>query len=251
MGDKQVDVIVEARMRSSRLPGKVLLPGCGKPMLHHMVERLSWIPEVSNIIIATTLNRADDCIVELAEKLGVRCFRGDEDDVLGRVVKAASYFGTDVIVEITGDNPLLDPGISSKVIRAFLEHGNKVDFVTNDLIMTFPLGFNTRAFNRTLLESVEKEATHPVDREHVVNYICKRPQHFKIYNIEAQGIYRRPDLRLTLDIQQDYQVIKAVFDALYAENPKFSVKDIISFLDAHPKIRDLNKDVVQRAYKYE
>lgn len=251
LGNKrQIDVIVEVRMTSSRLSGKVLLPGCGKVMLEHMVERLGWIPEASRIIIATTVNRTDDCIVELAKKLGVLYFRGDESDVLGRVVKAAQHFGTDVIVEITGDDPLVDPEISSEVIRIFLENEEKLDFVTNDFITTFPVGFNTRAFTRGFLESVEKKATHPVDREHVVNYICKRPKEFRIYNLEAQGLYRRPDLRLTLDTKEDYQVIKAIFDALYPLNPKFSAKEIFDFLDTHPAIRDINKHIVQRTYNY-
>ncbi|MBI5740393.1 MAG: glycosyltransferase family protein [Nitrospirae bacterium] len=248
--ENQIDVIVEARMTSSRLPGKVLMPGCGKVMLHHLIERAKSVPEVSNVIIATTVNRTDDCIVELAEELGVWCFRGDEDDVLGRVVKASRRFGTDIIVEITGDDPLLDPGISSRVIRAFLEKEGEVEFVTNDLTATFPVGFNTRAFRRQLLEAVEKKATHPVDREHVVNYICKRPDEFRIYNLEAEGFYRRPDLRLTLDTMEDYRVIKAVFDALYPENPGFTAKDIYDFLDGNPDIRDINKHIVQRTYEY-
>ena len=248
---RQIDVIVEARMPSSRLPGKVLMPGCGKPTLHHLVERLRWIPEVSNVIMATTESETDDCIVELAERIGVWYFRGDEEDVLGRVVKAAQHFGTDIIVEITGDDPLVDPEVSSEVIRAFWEHEHEVDFVTNDFEQTFALGFNTRAFTCQLLESVEKKATRPVDREHVVNYIVKRPGEFRIYNVEAKGIHRRPDLRLTLDTQEDYEVIKAVFDALYPKNPKFTARDIYEFLDAHPDIRDRTKHIVQRTYEYD
>jgi len=248
---KQIDVIVQARMSSTRLPGKVLMQGCGKPMLHHMIERLRWIPEVSNIIIATTLNDKNDCIVELADQLGVWCFRGDEDDVLGRVVKAANHFETDVIVAITSDDPLLDPDVSSEVIRNFVEREDEVDFVTNDLEVTFPIGFNTRAFTRKLLELVEKEATHPLDREHVVNYICKRPDKFRIHNVKAEGIHRRPDLRLTLDTKEDYKVIKAVFDALYTKNPRFTAKDIYGFLDNHPHIRDSNKNVIQETYDYD
>lgn len=247
----KIDVIVEARMTSSRLPGKVLMPGCGKVMLHHMIERLSWIPCISDIIIATTSNRTDDCIVELAENLAVCCFRGDEYDVLGRVVKAAQYFETDVIVEITGDDPLVDPGISFEVIKEFLESNDREYFVTNDLEKTFPVGFNTRVFTRKLLELVEKEATHPVDREHVVNYICKRPNKFKIRNIRADGMYFRPELRLTLDTQEDYKLIKSVFDALYPKNPKFTANDVIAFLDANPNIREFNKHVAQRTYEYD
>ncbi|MFH1877223.1 MAG: glycosyltransferase family protein [Candidatus Omnitrophota bacterium] len=247
---KQIDVIVEARMRASRLPGKVLMPGCGKAMLHHMVERLRWIPEISGVIIATTVNGNDDCIAAFAKELGVKCFRGSEEDVLGRVVKAAEYFGTDVIVEITGDDPLIAPEVASQVIRAYLEKEGEVDFVTNEQVFTSPLGFNTRAFSSRLLNEVEKKAGHPMDREHVVNYIRQRPREFRIFNIEAEGVYRRPDIRLTLDTMEDYRVIKAVFEALYPVKPAFDGRDIITFLDSNPEISAMNRNIAQKTYNY-
>ncbi len=248
--NKQVDVIVEARMSSTRLPGKVLLPACGKPMLELMIERLRLIPELTNIIVATTTNPKDDCLVELAKRLKVGFFRGSEDDVLGRVVKAAQNFKTDIIVEITGDDPLLDPELSSKVIKTLLNNSADYDYVANDVEWTFPIGFNTRAFSRKVLEQVEAKTNHPTDREHVVNYIVKHPQEFRIFNIVAEGLYKRPEIRLTLDTEQDYLVMKAVFEALYPKDRAFSAKDIIDFLDANPKIKNTNQMVEQRTYEY-
>ena len=248
MAGPQIDVIVEARMASTRLPGKIMLPAAGKPLLEHMVERLRRIKPLSNVIIATTENPSDDCVVELAERLGAGCFRGDEEDVLGRVVKTAQHFGTDVIVEITSDDPLLDPEVSSEVVRTYLERGAEVDYVANDLEEGFPIGFNTRAFSAKLLELVERSTDHPVNREHVVNYICKRPDQFSLLNVPAKDPYRRPDLRLTMDEQADYEVIGAVFDALYPDKPAFTALDVFEFLDANPVIRDRNKQVSQRTY---
>jgi len=248
---RQIDVIVEARMTSSRLPGKVLMPAVGKPMLELMVERLRLIPEITKIIIATTENCADEPIVALAEMLGVDCFRGDEEDVLGRVVKAAQRFKTDIIVEITGDDPLLDPELSSAVIKTFLMNESKIDYAANDIDWTFPIGLNTRAFSRGLLEKVERLTFHPVDREHVVNYIVKHPDQFRLHNIPAAGIYRRKDIRLTLDTAADYQVIKTVFETLYPMNPAFTAKEVIRFLNAHPEVLKLNQYIVQRTYSYE
>lgn len=248
---KNIDVIVEARMTSSRLPGKVLKMGCGKPMLQHMIERLLLIPEVTRVIIATTVNPEDDVIVALAEKLKIPCYRGSEEDVLGRVVEAAEHFKTDVIVEITGDNPLVDPAAASEVIRAYIENEDIIDYVANDMEWTYPIGFNTRAFSTKLLAAFADKTNHPVDREHVVNYICKHPQEFRMMNIAAQGIYKRKDIRLTMDTEEDYQVIKAVFDALYPKNPKFTAEDIINFLDNNPAIYEINQKVVQRTYSYD
>ncbi len=248
MKTPQIDVIVEVRLRSTRLPGKVLLPAAGKPMLELMIERLQRIDPLSGVIVATTVRPDDDPIEELAGRLGVGCFRGSEDDVLGRVVAAAQQFGTDIIVEITGDDPLLDPHESSRVVQTYLDRQEDVDYVANDLEDTYPIGLNTRAFSRSLLEFVERSTDHPANREHVVNYICKRPDEFRLLNVAAQGPHRRTDIRLTMDEPSDYDLIRAVFDALYPRNPAFTILDVYEFLDQHPEIRDANSGVVQRTY---
>ena len=248
MNTSQIDVIVEARMCSTRLPGKVLLPAAGKPMLELMIERLMRIEPLSGVVVATTVHPDDDVIEALAERLGVGCFRGSENDVLGRVVAAAQRFGTDIIVEITGDDPLVDPRESSRVIQTYLDRREDADYVANDLEQTYPIGLNTRAFSRSLLEFVERSTDHPVNREHVVNYICKRPDEFRLLNVAAEAPYRRTDLRLTMDEPSDYDLIRAVFDALYPRDPAFTILDVYEFLDDHPEIRDANRSVVQRTY---
>jgi len=246
--NKKIDVIVEARLSSTRLPGKILLSAGGKPLLEHMIERLNRIKNVSNVIIATTTNESDNEIIKLADKVGVPYYRGSENDVLGRVVETAQKFDTDIIVEITSDNPLIDPSLSTKVIDKLLELYDTVDYVSNDQMVT--LGFNTRAFKTTLLEKVAKITQDPVDREHVVNYIVKHATEFRIYNLLADKDEYRKDLRLTMDHIEDYQVIKALFDSLYENNKEFTYKDIYSFLDNNDSVRSINKSIVQRTYKY-
>ena len=255
----QIDIIVEARMSSSRLPEKILLNVLYKPLLELMIERLNIIDLVDNIIIATTKNPKDDVIVSLCEELNTPFFRGSENDVLGRVLQAAQKYETDIIVEITSDNPLVDPELCKYVIEEFLNKMDEFDFVSNDMgcyssdyEITYPLGLcNTKIFKTSLLEEVEKSTTNPVDREHVVNYIINNPDKYKLYNVEASGEYQRTDMRFTLDYPQDYEVIRSVFEALYPSKPNFTASDIINFLDANPHIKDLNKDCVQERYEYQ
>jgi spore coat polysaccharide biosynthesis protein SpsF len=247
----QVDVIVEARMSSMRLPGKIMLPAIGKPMLELMVERLKRIKGISNIIIATTVNDTDDCLADFASSFCLGCYRGSEDDVLLRVVQAAQKFDTDIIVEIPSDDPLVDPEISSKVVEAFMERYPEIDLVANDLMETVPVGFYTRAFKRSQLERIEKTTEHPLDRENVEAYFYNNLDQFKHHNIKLDPSFRRSDIRLTLDTEDDYFVIKAVYENIYHRKKDFSLKDIIAYLDANPKIRDTNGNVIQRSFKHD
>jgi len=257
MKNKQVDIIVEARMTSSRLPGKILLEAVNKPLLELMIERLRKIKIVDNVIIATTSNTNDDIIVSLCERLNVPFFRGSENDVLGRVVETAQKFKTDIIVEITSDNPLVDPALTEKVIAEFLRKSDQFDFLSNDMgcysnnyKITYPLGLcNTKVFKTSLLEEVARSTNKKVDREHVVNYIINNPKKYRLFNIEAENEYRRSDIRLTLDYLEDYKVIKKVFENLYPFYPDFSAKDILDFLDAFPDVKDLNKNCIQERYE--
>jgi spore coat polysaccharide biosynthesis protein SpsF len=252
----KIDIIVEARMDSTRLPGKVLLPIVGKPVLGLMVERLKRVSNISEIIIATTTKEVDNKIVELAHDNGVRCYRGSESDVLGRVLESAIYFDTDVIVEVTGDNPLSDPILIESMIDKFIKLGDSVDFISNDVgcynnsvKIEFPLGLNVKIFKTSVLSEVESKAKSPVDREHVVNYILKNMDKYRVYNYKPQGFYCRPDLRFTMDYKEDYILIKEVYKALYNFNNNFTSCEIIDFLDANPIIKNGNIDCVQNRYQ--
>lgn len=255
----KIDVIVEARMSSTRLPGKILLTACGLPLLQLMIERLKRINLVNDVIVATTVNKSDNVIVSLCKNLGVSIFRGSEDDVLGRVLKASQQYQTDIIVEITSDNPLIDPNLCNQIIRKYLELEPDIDFVSNDIgcyrddvKITFPLGLcNTKVFKRTLLEKVEKSTSNLLDREHVVNYIVNNPDKYALFNYIAPKKYDRSDIRLTLDYPEDYKVIKNVFEALYPINSNFTAEDIIIYLDQNKKIKSINENCVQQKYIYD
>jgi len=235
---------IEARMTSSRLPGKVLAEAEGKPMLELMIERLRFVPELDQIVVATTVNRTDDPVEELARRLGVGVWRGSEDDVLERVLDAARAHEVDVIVELTGDCPLIDPAIVSKVIKAY--RADSVDYVSNTLTRSYPDGMDTQVFATRILADVATRTSDSVDHEHVSLYIYRHPELYSLANVHAPPRETKPDLRLTLDTAEDLAVIRATFAALRPLRPDFALADMLDFLDRHPEIAALNSAVVAR-----
>ena len=253
----KIDIIIEARMSSSRLPGKVLLPVIDKPLLLLMVERLKNTNLISDIIIATTENESDDVIVDLAQKEEIPFYRGSEKDVLGRVLKTAQSFGTNLIVEITGDNPLADPQLVDDLVKCFLKKENDFDIISTDMgyynkneSITFPIGLGGKVFKTELLKEISLKTNHATDREHVVNYILKNTEIYKCHNFIAKGLYKRPEIRLTMDYEEDYKLIKKIYESLYKKNNKFSFSEVIKFLDTNPELKSINSHCKQKVYKY-
>jgi spore coat polysaccharide biosynthesis protein SpsF len=234
---------IEARMTSSRLPGKVLLEAAGKPLLAHMIERLRRARTLDAIVIATTEEASSDPIVALAEELGVGCFRGSEDDVLGRVLGAARAHAAELIVETTGDCPLIDPGVVDLIVERFRDGG--VDYCSNTLERTYPRGMDVQAFPFAVLEEVDRLTDDPADREHVSLYIYEHPERYELRSVRSE----RPEtgeLRLTVDTPDDLALIRAVFDELYPKDPAFGLDDILALLDARPDLAELNRHVEQK-----
>ena len=231
-------------MSSTRLPGKVLLPAAGKPLLEHLVERLSRVRYLNEIVVATTVNGADDRIADLAKSLGVSFYRGSEEDVLGRVLEAARAFNVGVIVEIPSDRPLVDPRIVQSCVERFSATG--ADYVANNIEPSYPLGMDVQVFATDTLEQVAKLTQDPADREHVSLYIYNHPEKYRLQNVMAPPEHTRPDLRLTIDTQEDYRVIRAIFDALYQHKKDFGLSDILTYLDEHPDIAAINAKVKQK-----
>jgi len=241
----RVVAIIEARMTSTRLPGKVLLKACGKPLLAHLIERLQRAESLDEVIIATTVNDTDDPIASLAVQLGVGCFRGSEHDVLERVLKAANEFNADTIVEITSDCPALDPKVVDKCVVAFFEH--KVHFLANRINPLYPGGMDVRVFSTQTLREVELiSRDDPAAREHVSLPITDNEEKYKIYSLEAPPELSMPDLNIELDEPDDYKMIKTVFEALYPINPQFDLRDIISYIKENPEILEVNKNVARK-----
>lgn len=227
-------VTIEARMTSSRLPGKVLMESCGKPLLQHMIERIRRSTMIDDIVVATTVNKTDDVIIELCNRLGCHYFRGSEEDVLQRVLMAAKHYNADVIVETTGDCPCIDWRHIDRLVRFYMD--NDYDFVSNCTEPSYPDGFNIRIFSTDALEKVSKLTNDPKDREHVSIYFPNHPEIFKSYNEMAKGNEYRPELEITLDEIGDYNLINAIFEGLYQKNRDFTLNDVLSFIDANPHV---------------
>jgi spore coat polysaccharide biosynthesis protein SpsF len=230
-------------MTSSRLPGKILEPAAGRPLLAHMIERLKRCPALDAIAVATTRNATDDPVVALARDLGVGCFRGSEDDVLGRVLGAANAHGAELIVETTGDCPLIDPAIAGEVIARFGDGG--VDYCSNTLERTYPRGMDVQVFPTAVLAEVDRLTDAPEDREHVSLYIYEHPERYRLRSVRADPP-RDADVRLTVDTPEDLALVRAVFETLYPGNPQFGLAEILDLLDARPDLLALNRDVVQK-----
>jgi spore coat polysaccharide biosynthesis protein SpsF len=232
---------IEARMTSTRLRGKVLAQAAGVPMLELMIERLRFVPELDQIVIATTVNAPDDPIEALGGRLGVGVWRGSETDVLSRVLDAAVAYEAETIVELTGDCPLIDPAIVSRVIRAYRQQ--TVDYVSNTLERTYPDGMDTQVFATAVLADVASRTDDSIDREHVSLYIYRHPEIYSLANVAAPPQETRPQLRLTLDTREDLMMIRALFEALRPARPDFALADMLAFLDANPQIAAINAQV--------
>ena len=238
---------IEARMRSSRLPGKVLMPIMGVPMLALMIERLKNARMIDGIVVATTDNGSEDPIAKLVGEMGVGCFRGSEDDVLLRVLKAAQHYGADVIVETTGDCPLNDPAIVDKVVADYRIGG--ADFVSNTLDYTTPIGTDVRVFSTESLAEIERVSQDPADREHVSLHYWEHPEKYRLRNVRTEIPPEVKDLRLTVDTPEDFRLISRVFEELYPINPAFSLWDIVELFERKPELAKINQNIQQKAVR--
>lgn len=242
-------ITIEARMGSTRLPGKVMRPILGRPMLARMIERLRRVRRADAIVVATTTSPADQAIVDLTEELGVGVFRGSEDDVLARVLGAARAFGADLIVETTADCPLIDPQVIDQLIQTFLT--NDVDYCANVLAPTYPRGLDAQVFPTRVLAEVAELTTDPADREHVSLYIYQHPERYRLLNV-ASGLDEaasRP--RLTVDTPADYELVTRVYHKLYPARPAFGLADILALFQREPELATLNQHVRQKAVRQE
>lgn len=240
---------IEARMRSTRLPNKVMLPIMGKPMLELMIRRLKYSKKLDEIVVATTVNPADDKIVDLAKKLKVGWHRGSEADVLTRVLEAATKYRADLIVELTGDCPLVDPAMIDEMVDEFVK--SKVDYLANNTIkQMIPRGFDVQVFPRKVLAEVARLTDDPYDHEHVSLYIYEHPKKYKLKVFTPPRRLQRPDLRLTVDTAADFELVKRVFHLLYAKKPNFTLADTVSIFEQFPDLAKINREVKQKKAHY-
>lgn len=237
-------IIVQARMTSTRLPGKVLKKVLDKPLLEYQIERLLRVKMADEIVIATTINDTDLPIIELCNRLSVPFFRGSEEDVLSRYYKAALSYKADIIVRVTSDCPIVDPQVIDKVIQFYVEHYPKYDYVSNCLERTYPRGMDTEVFSFKVLDDAFKEATIQSDREHVTPFIYRQPHRYRLANVissENQSQYR-----WTVDTSEDYQLIKKIIVNLYPINQFFNLQDCVTLINKNPEWKRINIHIKQK-----
>ena len=235
---------IEARMTSSRLPGKVLLQAAGKSMLQHLVTRLRAVPSLNDIVLATTVNQTDDILEQFSINAGIQCYRGSEDDVMARVIGAAEYADADVVVEITADCPIIDPEIIEQTICMFKVH--TVDYVSNNLIRSYPDGMDTQVFRLETLKRSAAMTENELDHEHVTLHIRNHPELFSQVHLVAPPEIHWPELGLTLDEPQDYELLKRIIEHFEPDNPLFSCLDVVRLLRQQPDLVEINQDVIRK-----
>ncbi len=240
----KVVAIVEARLCSERLPGKVLLPIEGRPALECLLERLKRVKNVDEIVLATTKNPADTALASLGRRLNIESYRGSEDDVMGRVLEAAQEAEADVIVEITGDCILLSPELLEAAIDEYKQ--GDVDILTNTKQLSYPQGVDVQIFSVKLLEDAYEKTQDPAHREHVSLYFYENEHAYRIKHLQAPEEYRAPEYRFQLDYLEDYEFLRAVYRHLYPENPHFDLKEIFELLKDKPGLVTINKDMQEK-----
>lgn len=241
-GSPKVVGIIQARTGSTRLPGKVLLPILGRPVLSWMLERVAAARELDELVVATTSLAEDEPIRALAADLGVLCLSGHPTDLLDRHLKVARARSADALVKIPSDCPLIDPRAIDLVVGHFRRNHPRLAFVSNLHPATWPDGNDVEVLRLDVLEEAWCLATRTFQREHTTPFIWDQPERFALDNVTwPAGRDLSATHRLTLDYQEDFQLIAAVFTALYQPTkPPFSVDEIVAYLDAHPEVRALN-----------
>lgn len=239
MDTAPVVAIVQARMGSTRLPGKVMAELCGRAVLWHVVSRVRHVRGVDRVVVATTTKGADDEIVRWCEAEGVDCFRGSSDDVLDRYYNAALEFAAKTIVRITSDCPLIDPELVDMAIDRFMEGG--LDYVS--VGGAYPDGLDTEVFSFAALERAWKKATLSSEREHVTPFIWKRPESFSLYSFKSAE--DNSAMRWTVDDGRDLAFVRAVYQGFDCSEKPFGMKEILEYLRKNPELLEINSGTMR------
>lgn len=245
---KKIVASIEARMGSSRLPGKVMMKIAGVPSLVHTIRRVKRASQVSEVVLATTMLEEDDILADVAKHEGISCFRGSDTDVLGRVCGAHEMMNSDIIVEVTGDCPLIDPEILDLGISKY--QSSNFDVVSNTWLPGFPQGMDVQVFKRSLLEEVRASIFDPDVREHVSLYFYKNQEKYKIFHLIPKEKWKAPDIRAQIDYKEDYIFLCQVVEALVAKyGEKYGINEFLSLLDENPNLKSINSGCVEKSLK--
>lgn len=238
----KVAAIIQARMGSTRLPGKSMADIVGYPLLFHVVERLKHIKGVDEIVVATSVSKEDKIILEKAANWGVPSFAGSEEDVLARYVDTAEWIGASIIIRATGDNPLLCPESISQSLAKHIQQGVDYTFMED-----FPLGVGASCVTlKALLRMHSILGELHFHREHVTSFIHENPESFRVESLKAPPYLRRPDLRLTVDTEEDLSLMREIYKRLYRPGEIVDVRDVIRLLEAEPELALINAAVRQK-----
>ena len=241
----KIIAIIQARMSSSRLPGKTMMQICNKPLIEHIVNRVTSCNQIEEVILATSNDSSDDILYQWAKNHSITCYRGSLEDVLDRFYNAAALNYADVVVRITGDCPLIDPGTIDEVVQGFIQG----DYDLYSLGGAFPDGLDCQVFSfKSALEVAWKQSTLLSEREHVCPYIENNPALFKLGALEKFSSDR--SIRLTLDQQEDFELINKIYEHLYYKNPLFDIHTIFEFLDNNPALLDINSAIIRNEGYY-
>lgn len=238
-----VNAIIQARCGSTRFPRKIFAEIDGIPLLWHVVNRLKDAETIDGIIVATTVNPEDDETEGWCRENGVRCFRGSSGDVLNRYYSASRAYPSEVIVRITADDPFKEPAVIDRVVRKVKDEG--ADLATNNFPPSFPEGLDCEAFTFAVLEKMEREAKDNFEREHVTQYVYRRPEQFRIANVSSG----RPlsAYRWTIDNKEDYEMVKAIYAHREKRNGILKMDEILDILEKYPEIAKINAQVKRSA----
>ncbi len=246
--NKKVTAIIQARMRSTRLPGKVLMPFVRKPALWWLVNRVLHSKAIDDVIIATTDNPANkpinefcDCYFKNLDSVNVFNYTGDENNVMERVLAAAVKNETDIIVDITGDCPLVDPRHIDCLIKTLLS--NDIDYVSNCVPRSWPDGLDLQVYHTNALQECY-EIFYP--KNHVGINISLNPEYFKTLHWDAPEEYRFPEIGLTLDTPEDYQLLKLIFEK-FGNDIFFKVEDVIEYIKDNPELLKINSHIKRKS----
>lgn len=237
--------IIQARMGSTRLPGKVLRPILGKPMLAHLVERVASARGIDQVVVATSTLQADQEIVRFCDQAGIASFTGAENDVLDRYYQAARHYDGDALIRITADCPLADPEVIAALIALYQSGDYDYASVATGAGALFldgaryPDGYDTECIRRSALERAWSEASAAGDREHVTPYLWRQPERFRQAQLTSPVDHSA--LRLTVDNEEDFSLIAAIYAALHSPQRHFALPEVVAFLDAHPELRERNQ----------
>lgn len=238
---KKIVAVIQARMSSTRLPGKVMMRIDGKPMLQYVVDRTMWAKSLSAVVVATSTDKSDDVIANYCKMQKIDYFRGSLEDVLGRYFHCAEKYSQDIVVRVTSDCPLIDGNLIDQGLKKFLKNG--VDYLSNTVERTYPRGFDFEIFTGVALEKAYSKARDPWDREHVTPFIYNSRE-FKIGNLKNRQ--DKSKFRITVDTQEDFEVVKLLIDRFDAH--KKGAQEIINILEKHPEISVINEKIRQKEY---